>query len=85
MTRAAVKLIQPVLVEAPARFAIIAPDIPAPKVIIASGEQVSDLVGYYSIKEAGLEGVITKSTVRPFEGIFAALLRSSVYNCTSRY
>lgn len=47
-----------VLVKSPTRFALLAPGLPNPKVLMASGDDVSDLLGYYSIREAGLEGVL---------------------------
>lgn len=51
-----------VLVKSPIRFALLAPGLPSPKVLITSGEDISDLVGYYSIREAGLEGVLPDET-----------------------
>jgi hypothetical protein len=47
----------PVVTKSPSRFAVIGPGLPEPKLLIASGEDISDLIGYYSIREAGLESV----------------------------
>lgn len=54
-----------VLVKSPIRFSLLAPGVPSPKVLITSGEDISDLIGYYSIREAGLEGVLPNETDHP--------------------
>ncbi|HEX8666413.1 MAG TPA: hypothetical protein VF744_20535 [Beijerinckiaceae bacterium] len=45
---------KPVVVNAPVRFVIVGPGSPTPSVLLSSGEENSDLIGYYSLREAGL-------------------------------
>lgn len=68
---------EPVIVDAPARFAVLAPGAPTPKVIVASGDQISDLVGFYSLREAGLENVVRprrdlSASINPFFSAFSS-------------
>lgn len=67
-----------VKVDSPVRFAIIGPGLPTPKVILFSGEQVSDLIGYYSIKEAGLHDVVFSSAPRS-TSLFRAIFNRSEF------
>lgn len=65
----------PVKVNSPTRFAVVGPGLPAPIVILASGEDVADLIGYYSVREAGLGKIMEQRRPDPF-GPFALLLGS---------
>ena len=47
-----------VTVESPLRFALIGPGEPYPLVLLASGDTYTDLVGYYSLRELGLEQLL---------------------------
>jgi hypothetical protein len=45
-------------IKSPTRFALVGPGLPTPSIIIASSDDVSDLAGYYSIREAGFSDVM---------------------------
>jgi hypothetical protein len=47
-----------VRVDSPVRFAVIGPGKPYPAVIIATDQGVSDLVGYYSLRELGMQKLL---------------------------
>jgi len=47
--------ILPIKINSPIRLAVVAPGKPWPEILIASDEEVSDLQGYYSIRESGLD------------------------------
>ncbi|PHR19099.1 MAG: hypothetical protein COA41_07835 [Sphingopyxis sp.] len=47
--------------ESPARFAVIGAGSPSPKVLAASSDSISDLVGYFSLREAGLDQIVVSS------------------------
>lgn len=62
----------PIYVSGPTRFALVGPGHPLPEVIIASTEQLSDLLGFYSLEEAGLDRLFEryKSVPSPVFDIF---------------
>jgi hypothetical protein len=50
----------PVIVRCPTRFAVVVPGNPYPIEVISSGESIGDLVGFYSLRQAGLESIISR-------------------------
>lgn len=47
------------------RFAVVGPGTPSPQVLLASSEKVSDIVGFYSLREAGLDDIVPQRRPSP--------------------
>ena len=64
-----------VIARTPTRFVVVGPGAPQPKMLIASGEDISDLVGFYSIREAGLDKIVTDNYAPRTTSILAPFLK----------
>lgn len=53
---------RPLRVDSPVRFAVIGPGKPYPTVILATDTGISDLVGYYSLRELGMQSLLSLET-----------------------
>src|SRR5438128_824127 len=51
-------------IDSSVRFVLVAPGSPYPRVILEAGDQTSDLVGYYSLREIGLEKLYDRDQPR---------------------
>lgn len=81
--------LDPITVESPARFAVLGAGTPAPRVLAASSDSVSDLIGYFSLREAGLdmivEGAYQFEPYRPSNILFSAFTSNDKVKPVDRY
>lgn len=71
-------LIETIYLDSPARFAVIGAGSPAPKVIAASSESIADLIGYFSLREAGLDTIIHSANDKYKPGIIDLFVKRGI-------